>query len=418
MKIKAPGSKSITQRALICASLADGVTRIKNPLICEDTELLINALRTLGIEIMLEYDEFVVFGNRGIFKNLGKKRIYMGNNGTGLRFLITLANFYPEEVIIYGNNRMNSRPVDELIEALREAGAEIEYIEKRGFPPVKIGNFNNRPKSEISIEATKSSQFVSSLLLSGVLFENGLKLNVNRNIPSQPYVDMTLNVMKEFGVEVKRGEDFFIIPNRIYRAVNFTVEGDFSSSSYFFVVPFFLEKPITVENLNYISSTQPDKEFLDILIEMGAKVKFNDNSVTIFPSNLHPVEVDMRKTPDLVPTFAVLSSIVNGVTLIKNIEHLRYKESDRISAIAVNLKKFGIDVESGKDFLKIAGKDKAQIIKLNKDTIKIETFDDHRIAMSFALFKLLGLKLEFDNRDCVNKSFPDFWEKFKKIVDK
>ena len=418
MKIRVPGSKSITQRALICASIADGVTKIKNPLICEDTELLINALKELGIKIIQGDDEIYVSGNKGIFKSFGEKRIYMGNNGTGLRFLITLAGFYPDKVTIFGNERLNQRPVDELVESLKRANGEVEYIENKGFPPVMVGSFKDRIKNEISIKAKKSSQSVSSLLLSGVLFKNGLKLNVNEDIPSKPYVEMTIQIMKEFGVNVKSEKNILIVPKKIYKSIDFKVEGDFSSSSYFFIIPFFKETPITVENLNYKRSPQPDKHFLNILIEMGAKIEINYNSVTVYPSKLRPIEVNMAEIPDVVPTLAVLSSIVKGETLIKNIEHLRYKESDRINAIEVNLKKFGIDVESGKDYLKIIGKDKREIIKFCKIPIKIETFNDHRIAMSFAVFKLLGLNIDFDNKECVKKSFPDFWEKFKKIVDR
>ncbi len=419
--IKIPGSKSITQRALICASLSNGVCRLKNPLICEDSEFLIGALKDLGIKIKILKDEIIIYGNNAEFKNNGKKKIYMSNNGTGLRFLITLTCFYPEDVILYGNERMNNRPVDELVDCLINAGFKIDYLEKKGYPPVLIKKlpttFNLLP-STLKINSTKSSQFVSSLLLSGVLFKNGVKIEVNDIIPSKPYINMTLKVMEDFGVKVQKNSSTFHLPPSTYRSKNYTIESDFSSASYFFISPFFLEKPVTIENIDYYNSFQPDKHFLDVLIQMGANVEIKDNLVKVYPSKLHPIEIDMNKMPDVVPTLAVLCSIIKGETVIKNIEHLRYKECDRINAIEVNLKKFGVKVESDKDYLKIRGMDKKEIIDNYKDTIKIETYNDHRIVMSFAIFKLLGLNLEFDNKECVKKSFPDFWKYFEKIIDK
>ncbi len=421
-KIQIPGSKSITQRALICASLADGESVLINPLISEDTELLINGLKKLGIEIEIKDERIIVQGNKGKFISKGKKEIYMGNNGTGLRFLITLSDFYPDDVIITGNERMKNRPVDELVECLKSAGFNIQYLEKKGFPPVLIkkpSTFLQAPNvldaqlspSTLRISSSKSSQFVSSLLLSGVLFKNGVKIIVNEDIPSKPYIDITLKVMEDFGVKVKKDSSTLHLPPSTYKSQKYIIEGDFSSASYFLSSPFFINREVVVENINYYNSLQPDKHFIDVLKEMGAKVEIADNATRVSPGELNGIEVDMNKMPDVVPTLSVLASISNGKTLIKNIEHLRFKESDRIFAIKKNLEKFGIDVEAGKDFLKITGNRKK--IFNTKRKIIIETFNDHRIAMSFALFKLSGLNVEFDNYECVSKSFPNFWNFFE-----
>ena len=413
IKVKIPGSKSITQRALICASLANGISILKNPLFSEDTELLINGLKCLGIKIKKDNTSLIVNGNSGKFKSSGKKEIYMGNNGTGLRFLIALSCFYPDEVIITGNNRMKNRPVNELVDALNSAGFSILYIENRGYPPVLIkGNLSveHKFKSKIKIKSTKSSQFVSAILLAGVLFKNGLILEVNENIPSKPYIDITLQVMKYFGVEVGKNSSHFTVYPSSYESKIYNIEGDFSSASYFMALPFFSNNEVLVENLNYNYSFQPDKKIIDILKKMGAEIDIKENSIIVKPSKLNGIEIDMNECPDIVPTVAVISSISEGETIIKNIKHLRYKESDRIFAIEKNLKKFGINVKSGEDFLIING-DREKIMQI-KDEIVIETFDDHRIAMSFALFKLSGLNIKFDNQNCVKKSFPQFWEMF------
>ncbi len=426
-KIQIPGSKSITQRALICASLGDGESILINPLISEDTLLLIDALKKLGVQIEIKDEKIIVQGNKGRFISNGKKEIYMGNNGTGIRFLITLSCFYPDDIILTGNERMKNRPVDELVECLKSAGFNIQYLEKKGFPPVlikKSSTFNQAPNildarlmpSILKISSSKSSQFVSSLLLSGVLFKNGVKIVVNKDIPSKPYIDITLNVMEDFGVKVIKDSSTFFLPPSTYKSQRYIIEGDFSSASYFFSVPFFLNREIVVEHINYNNSLQPDKNFINVLKKMGAKVEITNNAIKVFPGELIGIEVDMNKMPDVVPTLAILSSIAKGRTVIKNIGHLRFKESDRIFAIKKNLEKFGIDVETGKDFLKITG-NKQKIFNINRKII-IETFNDHRIAMSFALFKLSGLNIEFDNYECVNKSFPYFWQKFNKILDR
>ncbi len=426
-KIQIPGSKSITQRALICASLAEGESILINPLISEDTLLLIKALKKLGVQIEIKDEKIIVKGNNGKFVSNGKKEIYMGNNGTGIRFLITLSCFYPDDIILTGNERMKNRPVNELVECLKSVGFNIQYLEKKGFPPVlikKSSTFNQAPNildarltpSTLKISSSKSSQFVSSLLLSGVLFKNGVKIVINEDIPSKPYIDITLKVMEDFGVKVIKNSSTFFLPPSTYKPQKYIIEGDFSSASYFLSVPFFLNREIVVEDINYNNSLQPDKNFINVLKKMGAKVEITDNSIKVFPGELNGIEVDMNKMPDVVPTLAVLSSIAKGKTVIKNIGHLRFKESDRIFAIKKNLKKIGIDVEAGKDFLKISW-NKQKILNTKKK-IMIETFNDHRIAMSFALFKLSGLNIEFDNYECVNKSFPYFWQKFNKILDR
>ncbi len=407
-----PPSKSITQRAIVCASLAKGTSIIKNPLFSEDVNYLINAFKKLGLSIRKKDNNLEIKGNSGEFTPNGNKKIFMGNNGTGFRFLIPICCIYPDLVELTGNERMKNRPIAELVDVLNDNGFEIRYLEKNGFPPILCKKSNLKLK-RIKISSKNSSQFVSSLLLSSPLFLDDFEIEIAGEIPSMPYIDLTLMVMRFFGVSVKRKDNsFFISKNSKYIACEFEVEGDFSSASYFLSFPFFSGKEIIVENLNYYNSIQPDKIFVDILKRMGGKFNISDKNIKVFPGKLNGITINMKNSPDIVPTLSVLSSISKGETIITGISHLKIKESDRIYAIYKNLKKFGIDVICGDDFIKIKGNEKK--IKETKE-VSVETFNDHRIAMSFSLFKLLGINVNFDNPECVKKSFPNYWEIFNTI---
>jgi 3-phosphoshikimate 1-carboxyvinyltransferase len=414
IEITVPGSKSITQRAILCASLANDRSVIKNALLCEDTEYLIKGLKKLGIKIEIIGDRVEVLGNGGTFTNNGKCEIFMGNNGTGYRFLLTLANFYKNEVILSGNEKLQKRPIKDLVDTLRKLGFNIQYLKDEGFPPVKILPINKvfDFKLSVNINASKSSQFVSSMLLAGVFFKKGVEITLSGKVVSTPYINMTLKVMNKFGVGINEENDRFVIPEfSQYSSREFNIEGDFSSASYFIAASFFLNKPIKLKNLCYHSSLQGDKYFIDVLKKMGAEFEIGNNEILVKPSRLKGIEIDMNKMPDMVPTLAILSTISEGITVIKNIKHLRYKETDRIDAICNNLKKIGIEVDNGDDYIKI--KPFSKIGNFNKVTIDPE--DDHRIAMSFALFKLINSYINISNQNCVKKSFPNFWKLFETL---
>ncbi len=411
IRVDIPGSKSITQRALICAALASGKSIIYNPLLSEDTALLSEGIRSLGIEVQLSKNTFYISGNSGKFADKGEVSIFMGNNGTGFRFLTTLANFYPSDVTIMGDKRMQSRPVGDLVNSLNHFGFDISYLKDSNFPPIKISNYNILP-NQITIDAAKSSQFVSSLLLSGVLFPDRFRIEVLDKLVSAPYIEITLSVMRDFSVDVERNGNIFIFPkNSSYLGREFTVESDFSSASYFIASSFFSDKTIFINNLRYDSSLQGDKRFIDIVKMMGATIKTSSNHIEIYPSQLYGVEVDMSDIPDMVPTLAVLASISSGETVIKNIEHLRYKESDRIEVTVKNLNKVGINAESGQDFIKIEGCRNYKKIR----SCTIDPENDHRIAMSFSLFSLINKGVSISDKGCVKKSFPSYWEEFEKL---
>ena len=414
VEITIPGSKSITQRAIVCASLANGESLIKNPLICEDSEYLIKGLGQLGIKIKALKNSLKVFGIGGVFGDNGKCKIFMGNNGTGYRFLLSLANFYKNQVILSGNNKLEQRPIKGIVDALLKLGFNIEYIKKEGFPPVKIYPVSKKISSKAFtlVDVSKSSQFLSSLLISGVLFKKGIEVEYTGDVVSKPYINITLNVMRDFGVEVLKNKNRFYIPeNSIYAGREYNVEGDFSSASYFISVPFFIKKELKIKNINYNESLQGDKHFIDVLRKMGGKFDIYENEIVVKPAELKGIEVDMNKMPDVVPTLSVLATIAKGETVIKNIRHLKYKETDRIKAIFENLKKLGIYVERGDNYLKI--KPFSNFKNIGK--VIIEPYDDHRIAMSFALISLITPNINISNKNCVKKSFPDFWKLFETL---
>ncbi len=414
IEINVPGSKSITQRALICASLANGDSVIENPLICEDSEYLINGLQGLGVDIDISDNIIKISGKGGVFQNNGKRKIFMGNNGTGYRFLLTIANFYKNEVVLTGNEKLQKRPVKDLVDTLKSLGFNLIYTKDEGFPPVKVTPVNKIFKEKViaEINGSKSSQFISSLLLSSVLFKNEVEVITTGKIVSTPYIEITLKVMKDFGVEVINEKNKYLIKkDSKYNSLNYNIEGDFSSASYFIAASFFLNKEIKLKNINYNSSLQGDKGFIDILKKMGAKFNIKENEIIVYPTKLHGIEVDMNKMPDIVLTLAVLSVLAQGETLIKNIKHLRYKETDRVEALCKNLKKIGVKISYGEDYIKIIPD--SDFKKYNN--VIIDPEDDHRIAMSFALFNLIGFKNKILDRDCVKKSFPNFWKLFETL---
>jgi 3-phosphoshikimate 1-carboxyvinyltransferase len=413
IEINIPSSKSITQRAILCAALSNRKTIIKNPLYSEDTLLLINALKKLGTKISRENNKLSINGNSGNFPELGPREIYLGNNGTGFRFLTTLSGFYKNVVTITGNERMCQRPVLDLVETLKEIGFKIEYLQNKGFPPLKIFPLKIILKNEIEINASKSSQFVSSMLLSSPLFQKDFKLKLTGDIVSFPYIELTLDVMKRFGVNIERDNAIFYVKKGMnYSAQNFSVENDFSSASYFIGSSIVKNIPIKIENLFYNKSLQGDKHFIDIMVKMGANIKIFNNYIEVYgiKDKLNGIEINMRDLPDMVPTVAAIAAFAEGNTIIKDIEHLKYKETNRIDTVVKNLNKIGVESVKGENFIKIIPNKEKKF----KSTL-IDPENDHRIAMSFAIFTLFNENIKILDKQCVEKSFPYFWNEFEKL---
>jgi len=408
ISLKLPTSKSLTQRALICSALAEGVSKIIEPLKSEDTLLLKSALEDVGIKIKEDGNIWEVEGRCPPL--LSGKRVFLGNNETGARFFIALASLGRGSYVeIYGKPRLHERPMGPLIESLRKLSANIECLEKEGFLPVKIKE-SHVISQDIFLPGNISSQFISALLLIGPYLPKGLKLIVEGDLVSKAYIDLTLDVMKAFGVEVKFYENIFEVPNSSYRPTIYEVEADASTASYFLALPLILGKgKVVIENYNPFSK-QGDVKFLEYIRKMGAKIEMlNPLGVSIeFEGIPKGVEINLSNTPDLFPTMCVLGAVAEEKMVLRGAPHLRYKETDRIKAMVTELRKLGVKAEELPDGAIIEG---TQTFK----SATINTYDDHRIAMSFAILGLKTGGLKIENPQCVAKSFPDFWEYLEKL---
>ncbi|MBZ4681920.1 3-phosphoshikimate 1-carboxyvinyltransferase [Thermodesulfobacterium sp.] len=405
IEIELPSSKSLTQRALICASLAEGKSQLVNPLISEDTLLLKDALVATNIEVKVVEEEKLWEIKGGFPPLLSGVKVYLGNNGTGSRFFLSYACLGKGSFIdIYGKPRLHERPVKHLVEALRKLNAKIECLEKEGYFPIRVKSNVLRSES-IVLPGDVSSQFVSSLLLIGPYLPNGVEILIEGPFFSRPYVEITLEVMKEFGVEVYAEERYFKVSPGRYKPSVYEVEADASSSSYFLGLPLILgEGEVVVKNYNYFSK-QGDTKFIEFIKKMGACVEplYPKGVRVAFKGRPKAVELDLKDTPDLFPTMCVLGAVAEGKTILKGAPHLRFKETDRIKAMVTELQKIGVNAQELPDGAVIEGTQDFQ-------PAEIETYDDHRIAMSFALLGLKTGKIKIINPECVTKSFPDFWE--------
>ncbi|MCS7198966.1 MAG: 3-phosphoshikimate 1-carboxyvinyltransferase [Caldimicrobium sp.] len=399
-----PSSKSLTQRALICASLARGKSLILNPLQSEDPLLLKEALEKTGVLIEKKEGHFEVKGIGGR-PELRGNRVYLGNNGTGARFFLALSALGEGEwVELYGKERLHERPMFPLINALRKLSAKIECLEKEGHLPVRIYP-STLKSSPITLPGNVSSQFISALLLIGPYLPEGLYLRIEGELFSKSYIDMTIEVMDKFGVEVECKEDEYRVKRQNYKPTEYEVPADASSSSYFLALPLVLGRgKVIIKNYDYLTK-QGDVVFLDFLKEMGAEIRrLEPLGVEVsFEGRPKGGRFNLRDYPDLFPTMAILGALSNGETILYGAPHLRYKETDRIKAMATELTKVGVSVEELPDGLKILGSDSFK-------TAEINTYDDHRIAMAFAILALRIGPLVLENPSCVEKSFPTFWE--------
>ena len=404
--VRVPGSKSFTQRALVIASLADGESLLRSALISEDSTHLMEALRALGVGIQFKGTDVRVTGTGGRLKNPGKC-IYLGNNGTALRLLISLVSLGEGEYTLTGTKRLCERPVGPLLEALRCLGVNAESREGSGFPPVVIRG-GSLSGGAVKFRDIVSSQFVSSLMICAPYAEKETSIALEGRVRSFPYLEMTGEVMEAFGVPVRRGgpNQFIISGNEPYRGREYMIEGDASSASYFFLAAAVCKGRVRVENLRPLTR-QGDIGILPILEKLGCRVVRGEGWVEVQGGELDRGEYvfDLGNMPDMVPTLAALSARRFGRTVIRNVGHLRFKESDRLKTLATELRKMEIRAEETDDDLTIEG-----------GTAKgaaIETYDDHRIAMSFGVLGLAVPGMRIQNPDCVGKSFPDFWEKIE-----
>lgn len=403
--VRVPGSKSLTQRALVIAALARDNSFISNPLISEDTNYLMEGLRILGAQIVSVSGGLYVNGTAGKLANTNRQ-IFLGNNGTALRFLTALVCLGQGQYILTGEKRLRERPVGALAEALKKMGAHITCT--NDCPPVTI-NANGLAGGKISLRDVESSQYVSALLLCAPYTRQGIELTLRGRVSSVPYIDLTVAAMREFGIKIEKEKNKYTVKRQnSYQGREYRVEGDASSASYFFLAAALLQRPIRVMGISR-KSCQGDIHLLEILEKLGCHIEAREDWVEVTGNNLTEGDFifDLNDMPDMVPTLAVLAAFRRGKTTITNVEHLRIKESDRLAAMAAELKRAGIKAEETAGGLIITGG--------KMKPAKIQTYNDHRIAMSFAVAALAVTGIEITDKKCVDKSFPEFWEELGKI---
>ncbi len=409
--VRLPGSKSISNRALLLAALADGTTSLSGLLDADDTRVMIEALHALGIAIRREGDALRVSGCGGRFP-VRSAELFVGNAGTATRSLTAALAFADGRYRIDGVARMRERPIGDLVEALNALGARIGYEGQAGCPPLLIEPARQLLRDEVAIRGTVSSQFVSGLLMAAPLVapEQGLRVVVAGELISQPYVAMTLAMMKRFGVEVRRAGDTFIVPRARYTSPGeLAVEGDASSASYFLALGLLAGGPVRVEGVGR-DSVQGDVAFAELLRAMGASIEVGLDWIEARAGDqLRAVDWDCTSIPDAAMTAAVVAMFAPGRTTLRGIHSWRVKETDRIAAMATELRKLGAAVEEGADRITVGGP-----TMLREATI--DTYDDHRIAMCFALAAAGGVAVHIRDPGCVSKTFPRFFEELSALV--
>ncbi len=403
-EIDVPGSKSYTNRALVVGSLADGETTLRNSLVSEDTEFMINALGKMGVELTCDGNEIRINGTSGDIK-APREEVYVGNAGTTIRFLTGLASLARGKTRITGDARMQKRPIEDLLEGLRNLGVNCYSVSGSGCPPVIIEGGNLRGGT-VELNASKSSQYLSSILMVAPYSKEDVEIKAH-GLTSKPYVDITTDVMNAFKVVVENKDSTFRVrAGQRYKCREYRIEGDYSSASYFFAAAAITPGKIRVGNLNP-KSVQGDRRFLDILREMGCEIEVGDVWVEVRGNELRGVDVDMNEMPDLVPTLSIIALFAEGGTEIRNVGNLRIKETDRLRALATELRKVGAEVRQSADSISIKpGKIKGAVI---------DTYNDHRMAMCFSILGLRVPRVRIRNPGCVDKSFPGFFDKLSQI---
>ena len=401
-----PGSKSYTHRALIAAALAPGESILYNALKAEDTELTAMALAMLGAEMDWQGHTVQVQGTGGHFVPV-LEPIYLGNSGTSMRFLTAIAGLGQGTYQLTGTPRLCERPMGELLEALQNLGVQAISPEGKNCPPVMVtgGGFTG---GKTSLSGSVSSQYLSALLLIGPLAPQGMEIEITGELVSRPYVDITLSVLTAFGITYSR-EAYrrFILPGgQSYQNRQYAIEADASSASYFWAAAALTGGRVTIANLD-LESVQGDIDFLSVLARMGCHLMSSPEGLTVEGGPLRGIHMDMSAMPDLVPTLGVLAAFADGETVVSGAAHLRHKESNRLAAVVTELRKMGVTAQETPDGLRVIGG--------SPQGAEIDTYDDHRIAMSFAVAGLKASGVVIQNPDCVAKSFPDFWEYFENL---
>ena len=404
-----PGSKSISNRALLLSALAAGTTTLSNLLDSDDTQRMLDALNQLGVPVARTGNETIVTGRAGQLTEATEPLSFqLGLAGTALRPLTAALSFTPGTFTLDGVPRMRERPVGHLVDPLLQLGADIEYLGAAGYPPLRVSG-KRLIGGRCEIAGNVSSQFLTSLLMAAPLAEQGVVIQLTTELVSKPYIDITLSMMRRFGIEViQDGETFRVEPGTYQSPGRFLVEGDASSASYFLAAGAIRGEGIEVTGIGS-ASVQGDVAFIEVLKAMGAQVEVSENSIRIKPGQLRSVTVDLNHIPDAAMTAAVLALFADGPTTITNIGNWRVKETDRLTAMSTELTKLGANVEEGPDYIKVQPGSRVH-------PASIDTYGDHRMAMCFSLAALAGAPVTIRDPECVNKTFPEYFDVYARLA--
>lgn len=406
-QVNLPGSKSVSNRALLLAALAKGKTRLTNLLDSDDIRHMLNALTQLGVHYQLSEDKTVceVEGLGQPFHSAQALELFLGNAGTAMRPLAAALCLGQGEYVLTGEPRMKERPIGHLVDALRQAGAEVEYLENENFPPLKIHGTGLKGGT-VEIDGSISSQFLTAFLMSAPLAQDDVTIKIVGDLVSKPYIDITLHIMAQFGVHVENNnyQEFVIRKGQSYVAPgDFLVEGDASSASYFLAAAAIKGGEIKVTGIGK-NSIQGDIQFADALEKMGAQIEWGDDYVISRVGELKAVDMDFNHIPDAAMTIATTALFAKGTTAIRNVYNWRVKETDRLAAMATELRKVGAEVEEGEDYIIVNPPAKLT-------HAAIDTYDDHRMAMCFSLVALSDTPVTINDPKCTSKTFPDYFDK-------
>lgn len=408
--INLPGSKSVSNRALLLAALACGKTVLTNLLDSDDVRHMLNALSALGINYTLSADRTRcdITGNGGALRAPGALELFLGNAGTAMRPLAAALCLGQNEIVLTGEPRMKERPIGHLIDSLRQGGANIDYLEQENYPPLRLrGGFTG---GDIEVDGSVSSQFLTALLMTAPLAPEDTTIRVKGELVSKPYIDITLNLMKTFGVDIANHhyQQFVVKGGQQYHSPGrYLVEGDASSASYFLAAGAIKGGTVKVTGIGR-KSMQGDIRFADVLEKMGATITWGDDFIACTRGELHAIDMDMNHIPDAAMTIATTALFAKGTTTLRNIYNWRVKETDRLFAMATELRKVGAEVEEGHDYIRITPPAKLH-------HADIGTYNDHRMAMCFSLVALSDTPVTILDPKCTAKTFPDYFEQLARM---
>ena len=406
-----PGSKSISNRALLLAALAKGTTRITNLLDSDDVSHMLNALTALGVQVSLSADKTVcdITGIAGVFQHQEPLELFLGNAGTAMRPLTAALAVSNVDVTLTGEPRMYERPIGHLVDALLQWDADIEYLQHKDYPPLRIRG-KALAGGKISIDGSVSSQFLTAVLMTAPLLAGDSEIVISGELVSKPYIDITLALMARFGVEVKNNnyQSFVVKGNQQYQSPgDFLVEGDASSASYFLAAAAIKGGTIKVTGIGK-NAVQGDIHFADALEAMGATVDWGYDYISVTRNQLKGIDRDYNAIPDAAMTIATTALFAQGPTAIRNVYNWRVKETDRLAAMATELRKVGAEVEEGEDYILITPPKQLK-------HASIATYNDHRMAMCFSLVALSDTAVTIEDPDCTRKTFPQYFEVFSTL---